>query len=69
MEDKRAGKFPAELDKPYIDKDASLSWLKKGKLTFDGERKTKPFSPMALKRWPNYLTTISVAFVTLRWKV
>ena len=38
MEDKRAGKFPAELDKPYIDKDASLSWLKKGKLTFDGER-------------------------------
>ena len=38
VEDKRAGKFPAELEKPYIDKDSSLSWLKKGKLTFDGER-------------------------------
>ena len=37
-EDKRAGKFPAELEQPYIDKEASLSWLKKGKLTFDGER-------------------------------
>ena len=37
-EDKRAGKFPAELEQPYIDKKASLSWLKKGKLTFDGER-------------------------------
>ena len=38
IEDKRAGKFPTELDKPYIDKKASLSWLKKGKLGFDGER-------------------------------
>ena len=38
IEDKRAGKFPIELDKPYIDKESSLSWLKKGKLTFDGER-------------------------------
>ena len=38
LEDKRAGKFPAELDKPYIDKQASLSWLKRGKLGFDGER-------------------------------
>ena len=38
IEDKRAGKFPVELEKPYIDKDASLSWLKKGKLSFDGER-------------------------------
>ena len=28
--DRRASKFPAELEKPYIDKDASLSWLKKG---------------------------------------
>ena len=35
---KRACKFPDELDKPYIDKEASLSWLKKGKLGFDGER-------------------------------
>ena len=35
---KRAGKFPDELEKPYIDKQASLSWLKKGKLGFDGER-------------------------------
>ena len=37
-EHKRAGKFPEELDKPYIDKKASLSWLKKGSLGFDGER-------------------------------
>ena len=38
MEDNWAGKFPAESDKQYIDKDATLSWLKRGKLTFDGER-------------------------------
>ena len=38
LKHKRAGKFPEELDKPYIDKEASLSWLKKGKLGFDGER-------------------------------
>ena len=37
-EDKRAGQFPKELNKPYIDKQASLSWLKRGKLGFDGER-------------------------------
>ena len=35
---KRAGKFPEELDKPYSDKNASLSWLKKGSMCFDGER-------------------------------
>ena len=35
---KQAGKFPEELEKPYIDKQASLSWLKRGKLGFDGER-------------------------------
>ena len=35
---KRACKFPEELEKPYIDKEASLSWLKKGKLGYDGER-------------------------------
>ena len=37
-EHKRAGKIPEELDKPYIDKEASLSWLKRGSLGFDGER-------------------------------
>ena len=37
-EDRRAGKFPEELNKVYIDKKASLSWLKRGKLGFDGER-------------------------------
>ena len=34
----RAGKFPQELDKPYIDKKTSLSWLRSGRLGFDGER-------------------------------
>ena len=34
----RAGKFPKELEKPYIDKRSSLSWLKNGRLNFDGER-------------------------------
>ena len=34
----RAGKFPQELEKPYIDKKASLSWLRNGRLGFDGER-------------------------------
>ena len=28
----RAGKFPQELEKPYIDKKASLSWLRNGRL-------------------------------------
>ena len=37
-EDRRAGKFPEELNKEYIDKKASLNWLKRGKLGFDGER-------------------------------
>ncbi len=35
---KRAGPFPKELDKPYIDKEASLKWLKKGRLGFDNEK-------------------------------
>ena len=35
---KRAGRFREELDKCYIDKKASLNWLTKGKLGFDGER-------------------------------
>ena len=34
----RAGKFPQELEKPYIDKKTSLSWLRNGRLGFDGER-------------------------------
>ena len=34
----RAGKFPQELENPYIDKRASLSWIRKGRLSFDGER-------------------------------
>ena len=34
LKHKRAGKFPEELDKPYIDKEASLSWLKKGQTWF-----------------------------------
>ena len=35
---KRAGLFPKELDKPYIDKEESLKWLKKGRLGFDNEK-------------------------------
>lgn len=35
---KRAGLFPKELEKPYIDKQTSLNWLKKGRLKFDDER-------------------------------
>ena len=38
IEDKRAGKIPVELDKPYIDKKESLRWLVKGKLAFNDER-------------------------------
>ena len=38
IEDRRAGKFPEELDKLYIDKKESLRWLTKGKLAFDDER-------------------------------
>ena len=34
----RAGKFPEELNKCYVDKVVSLGWLKRGKLGFDGER-------------------------------
>ena len=34
----RAGKFQQELEKSYIDKKASLSWLRNGRLGFDGER-------------------------------
>ena len=34
----RAGYFPQELEKCYIDKKASLSWLRNGRLGFDGER-------------------------------
>ena len=37
-EHKRAGLFPQELEKPYIDKQASLNWLKKGRLKYDDER-------------------------------
>jgi hypothetical protein len=37
-ENKRAGKYPKELEKEYIDKDASVEWLKKGVVKFDGER-------------------------------
>ena len=32
------GFFPKELDKPYIDKEESLKWLKKGRLGFDNEK-------------------------------
>ena len=35
---KRAGLFPKELDKPYIDKEESLKWLKKGRLGYDNEK-------------------------------
>ena len=35
---KRAGRFPTELDQPYIDKEASLKWLRKGRLGFDNEK-------------------------------
>ena len=34
----RAGKFPKELEKFYIDKRASLSWLRNGRLGFYGEK-------------------------------
>ena len=37
-EHKRAVKFQEELNKVYIDKKASLNWLTKGKLGFDGKR-------------------------------
>lgn len=37
-EHRRAGKFPEELEKTYIDKEGSLKWLKTGDLPFDGER-------------------------------
>ena len=44
---KRAWKFLEELDKPYIDKQASLKWHKDVRLVYDDERvilepKTKP---------------------------
>ena len=35
---KRAGKFQEELDKCYIDKQASLKWLKDGRLGYNDER-------------------------------
>ena len=35
---KRAGKFQEELDKCYIDKQASLKWLKDGRLGYNYER-------------------------------
>ena len=35
---RRAGRFVEELEKSYIHKEASLEWLKKGALGFDGER-------------------------------
>ena len=35
---RRAGKYPEELEKDYIDKEGSLSWLKNGVLGYDGER-------------------------------
>ena len=35
---KRAGKFQEELDKVYIDKQASLRWLKDGRLGYNDER-------------------------------
>ena len=35
---KRAVCFPTELDQPYIDKAASLKWLRKGRLGFDNEK-------------------------------
>ena len=35
---KRAGLFPKELEKSYIDKEESLKWLKKGRLGFDNEK-------------------------------
>ena len=34
----RAGKFLKELEKPYISTEASLDWIKKGRLRFDAER-------------------------------
>ena len=37
-QNKRAGKFMEELNQKYIDKEASLQWLKHGKLPFDEER-------------------------------
>ena len=35
---KRAGLFPKEIDKPYIDKEESFKWLRKGKLGYDNEK-------------------------------
>ena len=35
---KRAGLFPKELEKPYIDKEESFKWLKKGKLGYENEK-------------------------------
>ena len=35
---KRAGLFPQELEKPYIDKEESFKWLKKGKLGYENEK-------------------------------
>ena len=37
-QNKRAGRFMEELNQTYIDKEASLQWLKSGKLSFDEER-------------------------------
>ena len=35
---KKAEKFYQELNQEYIDKEGSLEWLRRGRLTFDGER-------------------------------
>ena len=35
---KKAERFYEELNKEYIDKEGSVEWLKRGRLTFDGER-------------------------------
>ena len=35
---KRAGLFPKEMDKPYIDKEESYKWLKKGRLGYENEK-------------------------------
>ena len=39
---KRAGKFQGELDKPYIDKQTSLNWLKVDRLGYNDDISLQP---------------------------